>query len=195
MKDGADTSTETTENVDTTETPATKETPSTKPDTKPEAKKDERVTTESLYDDKITRLHADLRKERDDLKATRKERDELLAKVNDFTVKEKKSDALSKALSELGEDFEVPSDKLPVLSKLIGKIADSETLAEDIAEAVTGFKSPKVKEQTILNTPFGGPAPAGQKSGKNMTDAEKMELARTNPDQFKKLYGKPVFGN
>lgn len=158
---------------------------------KPESNSN-KVSAESLWEDKVSRLNADLHKERQELKKLRAERDELAKSVSDFTIKEKKSEALNAALSNLGEDFEISSDKLPTLNKLITKIADSETLAEDIAEAVSLVKSPKARETApLINTPFGGPATASQKSVTQMSAEERMALARNNPDQFKKLMNTP----
>lgn len=139
--------------------------------------------------DQISNLQKAVDAERSEAKKLKRERDELAKLVQDYTVKEKKAEALNAALSNLGEDFEVASDKLPTLNKLISKIQDSETLADDIAEAVSLIKSTKAKEQpSLINSPFNGPA-TNHTDAKALSAEDKMRLSKENPAEYQRLYG------
>jgi len=139
---------------------------------------------EVMYQEKIDRLHVDLNGVRGKLKTLETERDQLKAQVNEFTVKEKKSTAFTAALSDLGEDFEIASEKLPELNKVVAGLADGEGLEDTIKSLVNAAKTSKTKEtQQVGSTPFFGTPPVNKTEGATL--AELYQLAATNPEAFK----------
>lgn len=165
------------EEVKTPETPEKSDSPKGKKETPAPSNNDEK----SLLLEKIDALHADLRKERGTIKDLKKERDTLAGQVTEFTLKDKKQTALTKALSEIGEDFEVPSEKMAELNELVADLKDSEELEAKVAKFVGLVKTTKAKAPKITTPSLPGTKPAAEKP-----DAAALyELAKTNPEAFR----------
>lgn len=118
----------------------------------PDNDKPERVSSNSLWEDKVRNLHKDLSNERKTVKTLRQENDTLKKSVGTFELKAKKSAALDTALSEIGEDFEVSSDRLSKLKGMIDSMQDGDGLSEAITDAVDLVKTPRQKNK--FGTPF-----------------------------------------
>jgi len=150
------------------------------------------VTGDSLWKEKIEALHSDLAKERKTIKDLKTANATLENENNGFKLKAKKADALNTALGNLGEDFEVPSDKLGKLNGLIEKLGDGDDLAASIAEFVDVVKETKQKEATIINSPFAGPATTQTPGTKELSNEELRQLAIKDPAAFRALNQLPL---
>ena len=167
-----------------TETPAVEDSPKTENvEGKPKAKKAESNDEKSYLLEKIEALHKDLNKERSTIKELRKANEDFTLKLNQVALKEKKEAILDSNLANLGEDFEIPSNKLPKLKNVISAFGDSENLETLIADAIDGYKAPKQKAR-VNSTPFLSreqdvATPANDLNGL-------FELAKSDPEAFKK---------
>lgn len=153
------------------------ETPSDKPAPK--------ASADNIYQEKIDALHGDLSKVRGDNKTLKSERDELKAKVEAFELKERKSGALREAMGSIGDDFEIASDKMPTLEKLVDKLQDGEDLQSSILDLVNTVKSPK-QQQKRFETPWGSGAPTNaHNSGPSFQPGQKLtefEVSQLSPE-------------
>lgn len=150
-----------------------------KQERKPERPEDKpsRTDTGTLFQEKIDSLHKDLSTVRKENKALKAENDELRGKVSGFELKAKKSEAISAAMSEIGEDFEIPSDKLPVLEKLVTQLQDGDDLADSVKSLVETIKTPKSKPRRF-EAPWGGNSTSGKPGDKpieKLSDAPKID--------------------
>lgn len=172
---------EATETVEVTEQPVQTTTPATKPEVKSEPKGADKT---SYLEEKIESLTKALNSTRAENKGLKAERDEFAGKVATFELKTKKSEALDAAMAGLGEDFEVPADKMPRVKELLAEIPDSETLGEKVAGFLELVKAPKSKPGPIMS-PYAG---TGQQHapGQSWQPGQKLtpfELGQLSPEQ------------
>lgn len=165
-------------------------TPEPKQELKPAAAPKGEVIPLSTYEEKKAELLKDLSSVRGKNKDLEGKLSEAEKKVAAYELKEKKSTAFDAAVAALGEDFELPTDKLTKVKAFLDELPDSETLNEKVVEFLDLVKAPKAKPAPV-KSPFSPNAPPAPKDGnKPLSQTELLQLAAKDPEAFKEALRK-----
>lgn len=121
-----------------------------------------------------------------ELERLKAENQRLAQSVTGYEIETRKQKALTKAKSKLGEGFTLEGVEAQV-DKAISRLSyDEKTIDEDVMTIIDMAKKPK----TQARSPLLGTAPAasnGSADPLTLTGRELGQLARDNPDEFKRV--------
>ena len=139
----------------------------------------------AMHEEKVNTLHTDLSKVRGKNKELSDKLTSVEKELADLRLEKKKSVAFDAAKAALGEDYEVPDEKLPKVKAFLAELQDSETLDTKVAEFLDLVKAPKVKQK--FSSPYSGTPTNQYENRSSFTPGRKLtpiEAGQLPPDEF-----------